>query len=379
MRTNLLILKELLIDTSSKLLNVVRIPSLYYLLNFYGFNIEYIKSFSISFSLLMLISSAISLGFFDQLSRKAVLSPINARLNIFKKSSGALFYSVIFSLFCVFLFLLIFKNHDFALFFVTVSFLIFFKNSVSIFLRANARFFGVLFVSLLDLVCALAFGFLAYYFNDVNILILGTGISAIFIVLYVIFRNGKFYHEIFFHIRLDNLKFMFLDFLLKFKYAVPSLMYISMFWGISFALKNVHAAYLTLNLFYIIDVCFTAVFPSIAFLVSFANIKSIFTADGYSKKKILNYVVAASSIASIFLHYFDLDILIYLLALLIVIFSVELFGISWFSLLYLSFLMMAIIIFRDLEFLLYYFLLSTFFVFFVVRRDMLRDLFVVNE
>lgn len=379
MHTNLPILKELLIDASSKLLNVVRIPSLYYLLNYYGFNAEYIKSFSVSFSLLMLISSAISLGFFDQLSRKAVLSPLNARLNIFKKSFGALFYSVILSLFCVFIFLFTFKSKDFALFLVTVSFLIFVKNSFSIFLRSNARFFSVLFVSLLDLVCVLAFGLLAYYFNSVNILILGTGISAVFIGLFLIFGNRKFYHEIFLHIRFDNLKSMFIDFLLKFKYAVPSLMYISMFWGISFALKNVHATYLTLNLFYIIDVCYTAIFPSIAFLVSFVNIKSIFTAGGYSKNKILNCVVAASSIASIFLHYYDLEVLIYLLALLIVIFSVELFGISWFALLYLSFLIISIIFSVNLEFLLYYFLLSAFFVFFAVRRDMLQDLFVINK
>lgn len=378
MRLNFLMIKELLIDSFAKFLNVIRIPSLYYLLQHNSFESDQIKSFSISFSLLMLISSTISFGFFDQLSRKAVLAPLNARLNIFQNSVGALFFTTIFSLFCAYIFLVINDKNDMALLLTFVSVLIFIKNSIAIYFRVNAYFSGALYISLLDFICVILFGFLSIHFNNVDVLILGNGISAVFIAIILAFNNDVVYADFLRYFRLSRYRSMLSDFMIKYKFGFPSLMYVSMFWGVSFALKNVHGNYMSVNLFYVIDICYTAIFPAVAFFVSFANIKSIFNAHGFSRKNIFYWVVFISSVSSIFLNYFDYQIAIYLLAILVVIFSVELFGISCFSLLYLLCILICVIFIKDLEFLNFCFLISSFISVMFAKKDMLRELVVLK-
>lgn len=360
-------IKELLIDSVSKFINVIRIPCLYALLNYFEYDSQAIKHFSVYFSVLMLVSSVISFGLFDQLNREAILAPLINRANIFLGSIGALIISIALSLLCIWIYLAYYAKVEFLYLLLFISILIFIKNSISIYLRANAFFSKIVYISLVDFVCVLVAGFLAVYFDNIKILLVGNGVSAVFILIFIFIYHLQYRNAISDYVRIEKIKIMLKDFSSKFRYALPSLLYVSMYWGVSLALKKNNSNSVDVKYFYFIDICYSAIFPAVAFLISFFSIKSLLGFNFLFKLRIFHMILGVVALFSALFLNLNLGMIMPALGVLVVIFAVEFFGLSLFALIYMFFLLVSAVYMVN-DWLQFYFLLMSLVAAFVASK-----------
>jgi len=312
------------IDLLSKAINSLKVPTLILFVNFFYFDSN---SVSISISQLFLVTSILSFGYLDYISRLIsfkfyYIDRIRFLISVYRFFVLVFLFSIIVVFFLKISGIINFIN-DVSYFVIIASVFLFFKVSHYNILRVLGDFKSLLKISLIDILIL----FLTFLFAltvDINVLF-----------FFIISGITSLHFHCKFFLRSKKISIKYIGDLPK---GFVNFIYIVFYWFVSVYLKTYidnHSYFIYIDIFYFL------IFPITSIFISFAHIKN-------NIKKYYSVHRLLIMFTLFFLVFFDVDFaLLIIILMLILVLTVELYGVRY-SLLIIVSLFVALIEFRSL-------------------------------